>query len=104
MNAALRQSFQDRHGAFSKIDKHEVRVASPVFQIEPVARGVEQLLRLGDLPQIILEVIAIIECDLDRSQGCQIETVHGNGLANWLERARITDEASDAKAGKTKRF
>ena len=78
--------------------------ALPVRQAEPIARGVEQRLRFGDLPQIAVQVIEIAERGLNAADRGDVHAVDRDRLPDRVHRLRRADEAADAQAGQAERL
>src|SRR5262249_56182312 len=61
VDAALERAVDQHVDAVAGADEDEIRAALYIRQAEPIARGVEQRLRLADLPEVPIDVIAIAE-------------------------------------------
>src|SRR6185295_16918064 len=104
VDAAIERALHQRVDAIAGADEDEIRSARKVLQPEAIARGVEQLLRLGDLGEIAAQVIEIAQRRLDGGDGRDVDAVDRNRLPDRVHRVGRADETADAQAGQAERF
>ena len=104
VDAARERAFDQRVGPVARADEDEVRLALHVREPEPIAGGVEHRLRLGDLSQVAVQVIEIVERRQDRHGGGDVDAVDRHRPADRIDRVGRADQAADPQAGEAERL
>src|SRR5437867_8527007 len=85
VNASLGRAFHERVGSIAGADEDEVRRALPAREPQTVAGGVQERLRLRDLPDIFVDMSAIGEGREDGDGRRDVDAVHRDGEPNRIE-------------------
>ena len=104
VDAARRARRRDRARPIAGAHQHEIGVARPVVQAQPLAGRVEQRLRLFGLAQVVVDVGPILERRQHADDRGDVDAVDRHRAPDRFERCGVAGQQPDPQSGEPERL